>query len=156
MGRSNVRDEIVQFVPPLHHQLPCSPVPQRHKGINMPQPRLSHPVEHPLAVRGGLLWEHVLATPRRVMSSSNVAVPITCIHILVLAPPFVRVLLQIHKEDLVVMFTVSRWCVHGVKSVLCSTCFEDDREKPMTESVQGLVNAVMHSFHDGAMISPTS
>ena len=72
---SNVRDEIVQFVPPrIHHQLPCSPVPQRHKGINMPQLRLSHPIEHPWAVRGGLLWEHVLAAPRRVMSFPIMAV----------------------------------------------------------------------------------
>ena len=83
-------------------------------------------------------------------------VPITCIHVLVLAPPFVRVHLQIRKEDLAVMFTVSRRCIHGVKSVLCSKCFEDDREKPMTKSVQGLFTAVPHSFHDGAMISPAS
>ena len=73
-----------------------------------------------------------------------------------MAPPVVRVHLHIRKEDLAVMFTVSRRCIHGVKSVLCSTCFEDDREKPMTESVQGLFTAVPHSFHDGAMISPTS
>ena len=154
---SNVRDEIILFVPPrVHHQLPCSSVSQRHKRINMPQTRLSHPVEHPLAVRGGLLWEHVLAAPRGVVSFPNVTVPITCIHVFVLAPPLARVHLQILKENLAVVFPVPRRCVHSMKGVLCSTCFDDNRKKPMTESVQGLVTTVLHSCHNGAMVSPTS